>query len=235
MKNCTIKTRFLRLLPLLTALALPAPSQAEPDFGGVWILYRAEGFGVPALTSKGAEFKSSYNFKKDDPALKCIPASWTRIYSNPNTPFEIIQADGSVTIRYELFDVVRTVPVVSEQGPFDYRVNNAELPTLGESVAWYSGDALFIHSKNYGTESRVLSTIRGWAGLPQSPLLVTLEKYWLEDGALRLKITHFDPLMYSEPLVVTYPFDLEEEFEVEPYGCEPEAAGVLTISDDSDN
>jgi hypothetical protein len=223
-----------KLLPALAALALAAPAQADLDLSGVWILYRAEGFGTPAFTEKGAAFKASYNFKKDDPALKCIPASWTRIYSNPNTPFEIIQSDTSVTINYELFDVVRTVPVVSEQGPFDYQANNPDLPTLGESVAWYSGDQLFIHSKNYGSESRVLSTIRGWAGTSQSPLLVTLERYWLDDGALRLEITHFDPLMYSEPLVVTYPFDLEEEFVVEHYGCEPEAASLLTIKDDGE-
>jgi hypothetical protein len=234
MNSSKVRSLNAKLLPALAALALAAPAQAELDLSGVWILYRAEGFGTPALTEKGEAFKSSYNFKKDDPALLCIPASWTRIYSNPNTPFEILQSDGSVTFNYELFDVVRTVPVVSQQGPFDYQKNNPDLPTLGESVAWYSGDQLFIHSKNYGTESRVLSTIRGWAGMPQSPLLVTLERYWLEDGALRLEITHFDPLMYSEPLVVTYPFDLEEEFEVEPYGCDPEAASLLTISDDSD-
>ena len=59
--------------------------------------------------------------------------------------------------------------------------------------------------------------------------MVTLERYWLEDGGLKVQITHFDPLLYTEPLVVTYPFDLEPEYEVELYGCEPEAAGVLTV------
>jgi hypothetical protein len=234
MKNKQASARFLVVLPALLALGFSAPLQAEVDFGGVWILYRAEGFGVPAFTEKGADFKASYNFKKDDPALKCIPASWTRIYSNPNTPFEIIQGTVSVTIRYELFDVVRNVRIVPETGPFEHRANNSLLPTLGDSVGWYSGDALFIHTNNYGSESRVLSTIRGWAGVPQSPLLVTLEKYWLDDGELRLEITHFDPLMYAEPLTVTYPFNLEEEFEVEPYGCEPESAGLLSIENDSE-
>ncbi len=234
MKNNRTKARLLPTISALLTLGLSIPVHAEVDLGGVWILYRAEGFGVPALTDKGADFKASYNFKKDDPALKCIPASWTRIYSNPNTPFEIIQGSESVTIHYELFDVVRTVPIVSEAGPFKHRANNSELPTLGDSIGWYTGDTLFIHSQNYGSESRVLSTIRGWAGLPQSPLMVTLEKYWLEDGALRLEITHFDPLMYSEPLTVTYPFDLEEEFVVEHYGCDPEAASLLTIENDSD-
>jgi hypothetical protein len=212
--------------------AATTAASAAPDFGGVWVLYNAEKFGKPALTGAGLAFKESYNFKQDDPALKCIPASWTRIYSNPNTPFEITQNDDSIEIRYELFDVERTVPLTKKSGPFEHTPNNPDLPTLGDSVAWYDGEELLIHTNNYGDETRVLSTIRGWAGTPQSPLMVTLERYWLNEGSLMVEVTHFDPLMYDEPLVVVYPFTLEPEYEVEYYGCEPEAASVLTISED---
>lgn len=213
----------------VAALLVAATAFAEPDFSGTWILYRAEQFAPPAFTDAGAAFRESYNFKEDDPALQCIPASWTRVYSNPNTPFEINQQDDQVTIRYELFDIVRTVPLTGKSGPFEHLPGNPELPTLGDSVAWYDGEQLFIHSTNYGDDTRVLSTIRQWAGTPQSPLMVTLERYWLQEGSLMLEITHFDPLMYKEPLVVVYPFTLENEFEVEYYGCEPDAASVLTV------
>lgn len=208
---------------------MPTGANAEPDLAGVWILYSAESFSQPALTKAGSDFKESYDFRKDDPALKCIPASWTRVYSNPNTPFEFTQSQGSVQIRYELFDVVRTVELVDVSGTFEHKPNNPDLPTLGDSVAWYDGEELLIHTKNYGNESRVLSTIRSWAGVPQSPLMVTLERYWLDEAGLKLEITHFDPVMYTEPLVVTYPFVLEPEFEVEYYGCEADAASVLTV------
>lgn len=225
----------LMVASLCIPLCTPTASFAAPDFGGVWILYSAEQFATPALTRAGLDFKESYNFREDDPALLCVPASWTRVYSNPNTPFEILQSNDSIRIRYELFDIDRTVPLADISGTLEHKPNNPELPTLGDSVAWYVGDELHIHSQNYGTESRVLSTIRGWAGIPQSSLMVTFERYWLEDADLKLQITHFDPVMYTEPLVVTYSFELEPEYEVEFYGCEPEAASVLTLPDRDDH
>lgn len=227
-----MQNRCKKLAGVAVVCLLVGPTaSAEPDFSGTWILYRAEQFGKPALTEAGAVFKESYNFKEDDPALQCIPASWTRVYSNPNTPFEILQYEDSIRIRYELFDVVRDVSLTDKGGPFNHQPNNPDWPTLGDSIAWYDGDEMYIHTINYGDETRVLSTIRGWAGVPQSPLMVTIERYWLEEGSLMLEITHFDPLMYDEPLEVLYPFTLENEFQVEHYGCEPESASVLTIPD----
>ncbi len=225
--------RKLQLLLLLAVTqAVPALALAAPDLSGVWILYRAEDFGEPQLTPAGEAFRESYDFGKDDPALACIPASWTRVFSNPNTPFEIVQEDGRFSMRHELFDIERKVPVVSGFDHLEHAPGNPGLPTLGASVAWYDGETLLIHTTDYGDESRVLSTIRGWAGLPQSPLMTTLERYELIDGKLSLKITHFDPAMYAEPLVVSYLFDAEPDFTVETYGCEPEAAEVLTLDPD---
>ena len=219
---------------LLAILAsVPCVALAAPDLSGVWILYRAEDFGEPHLTAAGEQFRENYDFGKDDPALSCIPASWTRVFSNPNTPFEIQQYDTKITLRHELFDIAREVPLIGDFDGVQHVPGNPALPTLGSSVAWYDGAALLVHTTDYGDEPRVLSTIRGWAGLPQSPLLITLERYEVIDGKLSLKITHFDPAMYTEPLIVRYLFDAEPDFSVEVYGCEPEAAEVLTIDPDN--
>lgn len=79
---------------------------AAPDLSGVWILYRAEQFGRPKLTEVGQKAKETYDFRVSDPALKCIPASWTGVYSNPNTPLEFSQHQDRIDVRYELFDEV---------------------------------------------------------------------------------------------------------------------------------
>lgn len=215
----------MRLLLALLSIAFALPVQGEPDVDGTWILTGGGKQHPPVLTAYGASFKTSYDFKNDDPSLLCIPASWARVFANPNTPFEITQNNAGVRIRHELFDIDRTVPLSIN---FMHHRGEPKYPTLGDSVAWYDGDDLLIHTINYGDKSRVLSTIRNWAGIPQSPLMVTLERYRVKDDRLLLEITHFDPIMYTEPLVASYRFRRETEWTVEHYGCDPEWARVVT-------
>jgi hypothetical protein len=59
--------------------------------------------------------------------------------------------------------------------------------------------------------------------------MVTTERYTRDGDTLLINITHFDPVMYQEPLTVEYTLDLETDFEVQPYGCDPEDAGVNTL------
>jgi len=211
---------------------LTSPTLAAPDLDGVWILYRAEKFGRPSLTEEGELRKGTYDFRVSDPALQCIPASWTRVYFNPNTPLEFTQHEDRIDVRYELFDIVRTIPLVDSLENIEHGEASSNFDTLGSSVGWYDGDTLVVHTNNYGSESRVLTTIRGWAGLHQSSLMATTERYTRDGDALIINITHFDPVMYQEPLTVEYTLDLETEFEVQPYGCDPADAAVNSVEDD---
>lgn len=204
---------------------------AVPDLEGTWILFGGEDFSPPARTALNSQLQSGYDFAHDDPSLLCIPASWTRVYSNPNTPLEIIQEEDQVVIRYELFDIRRTIPLIAPGEDADPQPADAHFPTLGDNLGWYEGDTLVVYSNNYGDQYRVLTTIRSAAGLHQSPLMVTEERYrLLENGELELVITHFDPLMYSKPFLVTYELDPEYEWQVAPYNCEPEDAAVNTLA-----
>jgi len=216
---------------LILSWVANVPSFAAPDLTGTWILYRAERFGQPAMTEVGRSAKDSYDFRTSDPALRCIPASWTRVYSNPNTPLEITLLDDRVRVRYELFDIVRELPLVDPADAGGPREPSTNFDELGASVGWYDGDTLVIHTNGYGNEARVLSTIRQWAGLHQSPLMTTVERYTRQGDTLDLEITHFDPVMYREPLVVGYTLDLEKEFEVMHYGCDPEDAAINSVED----
>jgi hypothetical protein len=216
----------LAILIVLTS----ATARAEPDFSGTWVLTRGGKLMPPQLTSRGLAFKESYDFKNDDPSLLCIPAGWSRVFSNPNTPFEIIQNEDSIRIRHELFDVDRTVSLATEDADLEHRQGDSTYATLGDSIAWYDGDDLLVHSTNFGNHERVLSTIRNWAGMPQSPLMVTLERYHREGDTLDLEIIHFDPIMYSEPLIARHRFVIEQDYEVLPYDCDTEAAVIVSPS-----
>lgn len=209
---------------------LPLGVMAQPDLSGTWLLVGGEGFTQPEQTPLGRSLQENYDFAHDDPSLQCIPASWTRVYSNPNTPVEITQHPDRVAIRYELFDIERSIPLIEPGAAADHVPADPDYPTLGANIGWYDGDELVVHSNGYGDAIRVLTTIRGWAGLHQSPLMVTEERYSRPDAEiLHIRITHFDPLLYREPLVVTYDLDAEYEWRVEPYGCVPEEASVNTL------
>ena len=213
----------------LSALLAAGSALADAKLDGVWILYRAEQFGTPDMTLQGERARESYDFRTSDPALECIPASWTRVYSNPNTPLEISEESDHIGIRYELFDIVRKIPLFQSVDDIVHAGQSTNFDTLGSSAAWYDGDTLVVHTRDYGNESRVLSTIRQWAGLHQSPLMTTVERYTRTGDTLQVDITHFDPVMYREPLFVGYTLDLETEFQVEHYGCDPQDAAVNSI------
>jgi len=225
------RVREITIIALSLGL-LASPAMAAPDLDGVWILYRAEKFARPVLTVEGQQKKDTYDFRVSDPALKCIPASWTRVYSNPNTPLEISQHDDRIDVRYELFDIVRTIPLVESLENIERGPASTNFETLGSSTGWYDGDSLVVHTNHYGAESRVLTTIRGWAGLHQSSLMATTERYTRDGDTLLIDITHFDPVMYQEPLTVNYTLDLETEFEVQLYGCDPADAAVNSVEDE---
>ena len=222
--------RVYRAATLLALLAAGS-TMAAADLDGVWILYRAEQFGAPNMTAEGQRSKETYDYRTSDPALKCIPASWTRVYSNPNTPLEITEASDHIRIRYELFDIVRTIPLFESVDDIVHAGQSTNFDTLGSSAAWYDGNTLVVHTQDYGNESRVLSTIRQWAGLHQSALMTTVERYTRSGDVLQIDITHFDPVMYREPLFAGYTLDLETEFEVEHYGCDPDDAAINTVED----
>ena len=216
---------------LLLAAIYSAGTSAAPDLEGTWILFGGEDFSAPARTPLNTRLQESYDFAHDDPSLDCIPASWTRVYSNPNTPLEIIQQDDQVVINFELFDIRRTIPLIEPGEAANHRPADPNNPTLGDNLGWYEGDKLVGHGVNYGDQYRVLTTIRGWAGLQQSPLLVTEERYRRSsEDELELTITHYDPLMYTRPLGVVYELDAEYEWQVAPYNCEPEEASVNTLA-----
>jgi hypothetical protein len=209
---------------LLLAVSAPAFAQ-RPDLAGNYM--RNGGttdFGQWKLTDEGARRFKAYDFKTDDPALGCIAASWTRVWLNPNVVVQLTQGDDHVRLRYEWMDLDRTIPLVDPTMPNPPRGSIERHPALGRYAAWYDGDALVIDTVDVGPG--YVSTMEKWAGLPQSRRMRTIERITRVGDMLRIAITHVDPAMYREPLVVTITYP-RTPFELMDYGCNPEDAAVV--------
>ena len=220
---------ILAFLYLISAATI-AHAQQRPDVSGNWILNGGKTtFGEWHLTGDGERRFKAYDFKKDDPSLKCIGSSWTRVWLNPNVLVKITQNASDVRLQYEWMDIDRRIPIVD---PTVLRPKRSTpipmMPALGTSVAWYDGDALVIETRDVAPG--YVSTMEKWAGLPQSRMMRTIERLSLANpNLLNINITHVDPANYRDPLIVnvTYP---RSKFELMHYGCDPKDAQITEPS-----
>lgn len=215
----------IAVIGVATTAAARAQAKAQrPDLSGNWILNGGKTtFGEWHLTDDGERRFKAYDFKKDDPALKCIGTSWTRVWLNPNVVVRITQGDDFVRLQYEWMDIDRRIPIVDPTAPNPKRSNIAGMPGLGYSAAWYDGNALVIDTTNI--EPGYVSTMQEWAGLPQSRMMRTVERFTRAGDLLTIQITHVDPANYRDPLVVTITYP-RTRFELMNYGCNPDDASV---------
>lgn len=231
--------RLLRFLPglflgLLTFAPLTASSywvQELPDLSGNWIRSDFANLGQSAqpldprtLTVEGQRQMEAYNFLIDDPAFGCVPASWTRVWSNPNVVVQIEQSDGEVSLRYEWMDINRRIPLVDPGDAEANRVHIEGMPTLGGSLAWYDADTLVIDTTNYSPG--YVSTIADLAGLPLSSNMHTVERIRRQEDALTIEITHLDSTILREPFVITLDY-AATDYELLEYGCTPDDASLV--------
>ena len=98
-------------------------------------------------------------------------------------------------------DIDRRVPIVDPTTLHPKRSNIPGMPGLGYSAAWYDGNALVVETSDI--EPGYVSTMQEWAGLPQSRMMRTIERFTRTGDLLTIQITHVDPAMYRDPLIVT--------------------------------
>ena len=139
-----------------------------PQLSGNWIRGDFIGLGESGaidsgiFTQEGKRRWNAYDFKVDDPSYKCIPASWTRVWLNPNVVVQISQTDDEVRLKYEFMDLERVIPLGDPANQSIERFNIKEIPTLGYSLAWYEGGILVIDTVDISRG--YISTIADWAG-----------------------------------------------------------------------
>ena len=209
---------------------LAAQTSTVPDLSGHYIRGDFVGLGEigqlidgELLTTEGQRRRDEYDYQTDDPVYDCVPASWTRIWWNPNVVVQVTQDADHVRLRYEFMDLDRVIPLAAEGGPRD-ALGIDGLPTLGRSVAWYDGDTLVIDSSDY--ERGYVATMADWAGLTQSRRMRTIERLTRSADGLTIEITHLDPVVFRRPFVVTFHY-VATDYELLDYGCRPEEASIV--------
>jgi hypothetical protein len=187
---------------------------------GVWILAGSATIEL-TLTPAGETARARYDYLRDDPAMQCIPASFTRVMHTPSPPIEVRQHAKEVHINYEFMDVRRRVPIAPGMPPAKAPPTVPKHPHLGRSVARYEGDVLVIET--VGQRAGILDTL-GAPGLVQSNQMRTEERFIPDGDRMRIVVTHYDPLYYAKPLVVTYQYQRLPGGEILPWECTPEEA-----------
>ena len=190
------------------------------DLDGVWILLRAE-IGTLQLTPAAEKLRAAYDFQKDDPDFKCIPASFTRVMHTPSPPIEVRQRQDHVEVNYEFMDVRRRVPLEKGLTPQKAPYAASKYPHLGRSAGRYEGEVLVVDTA--GQRAGVLDTL-GVPGLYQSDQMRTVERFIPDGDRMQIVVTHEDPVYFVKPLVVTFRYLRLPGGKIEEWGCKPEEA-----------
>lgn len=215
-----VRTGALAVCVLASAAAVAAQGN-RAHLDGVWILADSARFESLELTPAGEAARAKYDYLTNDPGMKCIPASITRVMHTPSPPIEIRQHDDHVEINYEFMDVHRRVglqPGLSAKSA-PYAV--PAFPHLGRSVARYEGDALVIETDDIG--AGVHDTL-GMPGLPQSSQMRTVERFVANGNRMEIAVTHSDPVFYVKPYTATFSYLRLPDGKILPWGCTPEEA-----------
>lgn len=219
-----------RSLPLILVLGWPVLGTAQPDIDGVWMLDGSFGEGGfiwsdIVMTPEGQRRYDDFDILVDDPSLECIPSGPGRIWDNPGSPIEIQQFEDRIEIRFEMFDLRRTIPLNRQGHPLEavpstYNLDGRPIPTMGHSIGWYQDDELLVETLAYAPG--FITTMRRY--VPQSAAMRSMERFYREGERLVLEITYADPITLTMPLTFEYRFR-RSDFDVVVYGCTPENAG----------
>lgn len=201
---------------LISAAGLAA--ETAPDFSGIWMLQGRASERELHLTDAGKRIQAAYDLLEDDPSLKCVPASISRVWANPNVRIGIEQSATNVLISYEFYDLRRDIPLgdasVMAATPSTRNVDGRYFQEMGSSFASYDGDRLVIETRNHAP-----GYIRTSRGVPQSVNSVTTEEIWLDGETLRLTLTYVDETLFKTPFILDHKFVRTEDREVPLYEC----------------
>lgn len=209
---------FLILCTPVTLALVCGPAVAEPELSGIWMLKGRVAESELVLTMEGKRIQAAYDLLEDDPSLKCVPASISRVWANPNVRVGIEQLPDRVKISYEFYDLRRDIPLGDKSAmsdtPSTHNVNGDYFKEMGSSYAYYDDDRLIIETANHAP-----GYIRTSRGVPQSEHSKTTEVLWRDGGTLHLTLTYVDDTLFEMPFVLEHAFIRLDTNEVPLYEC----------------
>ena len=230
MRRSRCKTATRRLGPrflgvgLLHAWTFAAVAQ-QPDLEGIWgpdpELNRR--YSEAGYTAEGQRRFDAYDVTTDDPGYWCVPSGLGRAWDEPDTTVKIEQHEDRVVLRYEMFDLVRTVELNRHGHPLQpepstVNIEGVPMPTMGHSIGWYEGEILVIETVAYAPG--YVTTLNRY--IPQSEALRSIERIRRdEEDRLVVDTTYVDPITLAAPLTSTNRYR-RSDFEFTVYGCIPD-------------
>ncbi len=201
---------------------------AEPELEGVWgidpSLFRQ--YSDAQYTEEGQRRFDAYDPSTDDPSYFCIPSGLGRAWDEPDTTVEISQFDDRVVIRYEMFDLTRTVHLDQRGHPLQpepstVNLDGVSMPTMGHSIGWYEDDVLVIETVDYAPG--YITTLLRY--IPHSEALRSIERIHRdEQDRLVVEIRYVDAITLAAPVESQNRY-LRSDFGFTVYGCIPDHPG----------
>jgi hypothetical protein len=218
----TMPLRCALLVAAVLMASLPASAQGKrAQLEGVWVVNGTRTENLK-LTPEGAAARNRYDHLHDDPAMRCIPASFKRVMHTPSPPIEVKLHADEVEINYEFMDVHRRVPIKAGLAAKDAPYTAPQFPHLGRSAGHWEGDTLVIATTDI--KAGLLDSL-GDPGLWQTDRMQTIERFVPNGNRMQVIVTLTDPPYYQEPFTTTFNYLKLPDGELLSWDCTPEGAG----------
>jgi hypothetical protein len=207
---------------LLITPSTPAHAQSKrAELVGVWIIDTTKTENLK-LTPEGAAARARYDHLHDDPAMRCIPATFKRVMHTPSPPIEVRLYEDHAEIDYEFMDIHRRVPIKNGLAAKDAPHTVPQFPHLGRSAGRWEGDTLVIESTDL--KAGLLDSL-GDPGLWQSDHMQTVERLVPNGNRMQIIVAMTDPVQFLEPLITTFNYLKLPDGKLLTWDCVPEEAG----------
>lgn len=202
-----------------------APVSRFPDIAGMWNgttrarPMNSEHFpwtkaNFPVLNERGQAYMKAFD-EAIAPKYDCVPSSSPAIQYDPYH-MQVVQWPDRVVIRYEKDDATRTIWLDGRKPTVqDYSLQ-------GFSVGRYDGSALIVDTDHFLFD---ITGFDDYNGIPSSTLKKVTERYWKENGELKMTLTLDDPLFLRQPASYTTRWlAAAPGYQLEPWECDPESS-----------
>lgn len=205
--------------------APPPVTSRFPDIAGMWNggtrarPMNSENFpwtktNFPVLNERGQAYMKAFD-EAIAPKYDCVPSSSPAIQYDPYY-MQVVQWPDRVIMRYEKDDQTRTIWLDGRKPTIhDYSLQ-------GFSVGRYDGNALIVETDHFLFD---ITGFDDYNGIPSSTLKKVTERYWKENGELKLTLTLEDPLFLREPASYTTRWlPAAPGYQLEAWECDPESS-----------
>ena len=168
----------------------------------------------PVLNERGLAFQKVFD-EAIAPKYDCVPSSSPAIQYDPYY-LQLMQWPDRVVIRYEKDDQTRTIWLDGRKPTIqDYSLQ-------GFSVGRYEGNFLIVDTDHFLFD---ITGFDDYNGIPSSSLKKVTEKYWKENGELKLTLTLEDPLILRKPASYTTRWlPAAPGYQLEAWECDAESS-----------